>query len=82
MPECSYEQYVSIFRAVREGLAAGDRGIVWRTSRLVAEETGVAGLVALLALIEASRGETQREKADVCNGVLCDRGCGPCGCAR
>ncbi len=76
MRECSYEVYVSTFTAVREGLAAGDRDVVSRTSQLVARKTGVGALVVLLALIEASRGEARREKADVCNGVLCNRGCG------
>ncbi len=77
MPECSYEVYVSVFTAVREGLAAGDKDVVSRTSKLVARNTGVAALVILLALIEATRGDPRREKADVCNGVLCDRNCGP-----
>ncbi len=76
MLECSYELYVSVFTAVREGLAAGDKDVVSRTSQLVARRTGVAALVILLALIEARRGDPQRKKADVCNGVLCDRACG------
>ena len=75
MQECSYQVYVSVFAAVREGMAAGDRDIVSRVSRLLAGRTGVIALVSTLAIIEARHGEPQRKKADVCNGVLCDRKC-------
>ena len=76
MRECSYEVYVSVFGAVRDGVSVGDAHIFSRVSRLVAGRTGVAALVSTLAVIEARRGEAQRRKADVCNDVLCDRGCG------
>lgn len=76
MRECSYEVYVSVFGAVREGITLGDSQIFSSVARLVAGRTGVAALVSTLAVIEARRGEAQRRKEDVCNGVLCDRGCG------
>lgn len=72
---CSYEVYVSVFTAVREGVKAGDGEILSRVTRLVAGRTGVAGLVSTLAMIEAGRGEAPRTKDDVCHGVLCNRRC-------
>lgn len=82
MRECSYEVYVAVFDAVREGLSAGDSGVVARISRLIANRSGAAALVSTLALIEARRGDPPRSKKQVCDGVLCDAWCGAGGATR
>ena len=76
MRECSYEVYVSVYTAVREGIAHGDRDVASRVGVLLSGRTGVTALVSTLAMIEARRGDPRRQKVDVCDGVLCDRRCG------
>ncbi len=75
MRECPYELYVSIYEAVRNGLATGDGDIVWRVSKFIGATPGVAGLVTTLALVEAKRGDPARDKKDVCRSLSCSTRC-------
>lgn len=73
MRECSYELYVAVYQAVRAGIAQGDDAIVRRMSMYMAERDAETCLVMTLALIEAKRGDPERGKEAVCDGVLCRR---------
>jgi hypothetical protein len=75
MRECSYQLYVAIYQAVRQGIASGDADIIRRVSMHLAGRDGVTSLVMTLAIIDAKRGDPERSKEDVCGDVRCD---GPC----
>jgi hypothetical protein len=83
MQQCSYELYLSVFQAVRQGFASGDADIIRRVTMDTVGRGGVTSLVTTLAIIEAKRGDPERSKDDVCNGVLCRERCATwAACAR
>ncbi len=71
MRECSYELYVAVYAAVRQGLAAGDRDVIRQVSTLIGSRPGPAGLVITFALIEAKRGDPERTREEVCRSARC-----------
>lgn len=75
MRECAYELYVSVYQAVRQGIALGDGDIIRRISMYFAGRDSVTSLVMTLAVIDAKRGDPERSAEDVCRDVRCDRTC-------
>jgi hypothetical protein len=82
MRECSYEVYRLVYRDARSAALRRDASRLRAITGSVTALTGNAGVVALMALIEGTRGVRERTKDTVCNGLLCSRTCGPDGPAR
>ena len=75
MRECSYELYVAVYQAVRQGIVAGDADIIRRVSMHLAGRDGVTSLLTTLAIIDAKRGDPERNREALCSDVRCDARC-------